>query len=291
MLHDGKWFVEDNESKRERFGGIAGTSFKGNHNPHKWNFLQLYGLRACLCSLKGLEMKKGILFLIILITAAGCAMDDTSLGFLISSESSDFSIGQQNWVGDFTDYPIGPDDSAFYELRFEYTDRPSNLGTPQKAIMLSGNNHSDDLFMFIKKRVGGLRPNTDYTVVFEVELASNALKNQVGVGGAPGESVYLKAGASNIEPRKIVDGNYYRLNIDKGDQANGGNDMMVIGNIAVDTQEYNLLTRNNTNQYAPFMARTNSAGELWLIVGTDSGFEGITTLYYTKINVVFSSSN
>ncbi len=238
-----------------------------------------------------MEMKKGILFLIVLIMAAGCAMQDDSTGFLVFSESSDFRVSQENWIGDFADYPIGPDDSAFYELRFEYTNRPSNLGTPQKAIMLSGSNHSDDLFMFIKKKVNGLKPNTDYTVVFEVELASNALKNQVGVGGAPGESVYLKAGASDIEPKKIVDGDYYRLNIDKGNQANGGSDMMVIGNIAVDTDEYNLITRNNANQYAPFMARSNGSGELWLIVGTDSGYEGVTTLYYTKISVVFSSSN
>jgi hypothetical protein len=240
-----------------------------------------------------IEMKKGILGLIVFVTAAGCAsMDD--MGFLIFSESADFSVSQEGWVGDFADYPVGPDDSAFYELRFEYTNRPSELApsSPQKAILISGNNHSDDLFMFIKKKVAGLQPNTNYTVVFEIEMASNALKNQVGVGGAPGEGVFVKAGATPVEPLKIIDGsNYYRMNIDKGNQGSGGIDMMVLGNIAVETADYNLISRNNTNQYAPFIAKSNSAGELWLIVGTDSGFEGITTLYYTHINVVFSTSN
>lgn len=236
-------------------------------------------------------MKKRIAFcIIILVFTSGCSFED-GLGFSISSDSSDFSTDQEGWVGDFADYPIGVDDSSFYELRFEYTDRPANLGPVQKAIMLSGNNHSDDLFMFIKKKVNGLQPNTEYNVVFEVELASNAEKNNVGVGGAPGESVYVKAGASIIEPKKIIDGNYYRLNIDKGNQSMDGDDMKVIGDIAVESAEYNLITRSNSNQGAPFIVRSSSLGELWLIVGTDSGFEGVTTLYYTKINVVFSSSN
>lgn len=236
-------------------------------------------------------MKKVLFYTLVVISLAGCSTQDDSAGFLISADASDFNDGLEGWIGDFADYSTGANDSAFYELRFEYTNRPANLGSTQKAILLSGNNHSDDLFMFIKKKVTGLRPNTEYILVFEVEFASNAEKNYVGVGGAPGEGVYVKAGASNTEPRKIVEGGFYRLNIDKGDQSNSGNDMIVIGNIAVDSQEYNLTTRSNSNQNFQFKATSNGSGELWLIVGTDSGFEGTTTLYYTKVNVVFSSSN
>jgi hypothetical protein len=67
---------------------------------------------------------------------------------------------------------------------------------------------------------------------------------------------------------------------------------VVLGDIAVpsDSQDYALITRNNAGN-APFIARSNSKGEIWLIIGTDSGFEGTTTLYYTRINVVFSASN
>ncbi len=221
----------------------------------------------------------------------GCADLGDDLRFQIFSDASDFGVGLEGWTGDFADYPIGADDSTFYELQFEYTDRPANLGVSQKAILLSGNNHSDDLFMFIKKKIVGLQPNTEYTLSFEVELASNAEKNTSGIGGAPGESVYLKAGASGIEPNKIVDGNFYRLNIDKGNQSTGGNDMSVIGNIAVESSDYSLINKSNSSPYNQFKARSNSFGELWLIVGTDSGFEGITSVYYTKINVVFSTSN
>jgi hypothetical protein len=67
---------------------------------------------------------------------------------------------------------------------------------------------------------------------------------------------------------------------------------IVLGDISVpyNTQGYALITRNNAVN-APFIARSNSNGEIWLIIGTDSAFEGITTLYYTRVNVVFSTSN
>jgi len=160
--------------------------------------------------------------------------------------------------------------------------------------MLSGNNHSDDLFMFIKRKVSGLTPNTSYNLVFEVEVASNAPEGSVGIGGSPGNSVYLKAGASNIEPVKNIQGDQYVLNIDKGNQSDGGANAIVLGDIAtpLTVAEYALITRNNASSSAePFIAESNSAGDIWLMIGTDSGFEGTTTVYYTKVKVLFSGHN
>ena len=190
-------------------------------------------------------------------------------------------------------YPSNAEDSSFYELKYDYTNLPANLGT-QKAIMLSGNNHSDDLFMFIKRKVTGLNPNTSYTLVFEVELASNAPKGSVGAGGSPGESVYLKAGASEIEPVKNVQGDQYVLNIDKGNQSEAGSNATVLGDIAIPSTvaEYTLITRNNASPSSqPLIAQSNSNGDIWLMIGTDSGFEGTTTVYYTKVKVLFSRPN
>ena len=97
-----------------------------------------------------------------------------------------------------------------------------------------------------------------------------------------------------MEPKRVIEGNQYSLNVDKGNQSQAGASTVVLGNIAVETQNYayTLITRSNSTQNAaPFIVTTNSLGELWLIVGTDSGFEGKTTLYYTKVNVVFSTTN
>lgn len=225
------------------------------------------------------------------IVLGSCSLSKDEGSILVSSYSNDFAVSQDDWQVDFSDFPAGIEDSAFYELKFAYTDRPASTGSG-KSVMLSGNNHSDDLFMFMKKKLTGLSPNTDYTVVFDVELASNAPRGYSGVGGSPGESVFLKAGASGMEPKKVIESKQYTFNLDKGNQSSSGLMATVLGNIATteSSTDYELITRSNaSSNAAPFIARSNSDGEIWLFVGTDSGFEGITTVYYTRVNVVFST--
>jgi hypothetical protein len=240
---------------------------------------------ACMCS--------RIIVLACIVFLCGCSLSDEDQGISVFSVSFDFSQSEEGWKADFTDLPSNVDDSSFYELKYRYTDLPANLGS-RKAIMLSGRNHSADLFMFIKRKVPGLIPNTSYTLVFDVELASNSPKGSVGGGGSPGESVYLKAGASEIEPVKNVQGDRYVLNIDKGNQSVEGTNAVVLGDIAIPSTvaEYTLITRNNASPSTkPFIAKSNSAGDIWLLIGTDSAFEGTTTVYYTKVKVLFSRPN
>lgn len=195
----------------------------------------------------------------------------------------DFADGTEGWTGDFADYPVGEEE--FYEQVFEHDTLPKPLDQNQMAIKQSGNNHSDDLFMFMKRRVNGLEPNTVYYITFTVEFASNVPDEAMGAGGSPGESVYVKAGASVAEPGKVVDDeNFYRMNIDKNNQAQNGEDMVVIGDFSNDTNQavYTLKTVANES---PFGAETDENGNLWLIIGTDSGFEATTTIYYNTIKV------
>jgi hypothetical protein len=238
---------------------------------------------------------RSIVFFFASLSISGCTLSPNETGLNVFVFESDFNEGQDQWTAGFTDYPAGEWDSAAFELMFEYAPLPAPL-QHRKGMMLSGNNHSDDLFMFIKRKVSGLSPETVYALDFDVEFASNAPTGAIGAGGAPGESVYLKAGASSLEPKKVVDGGTCVLNIDKGNQSTGGEDLIVLGNIGVapNVNDYTLIERSssqyNYQHNTPFMARTNSKGELWLIVGTDSGFEGTTTLYYTRISIVFSSN-
>lgn len=238
-----------------------------------------------------------LILFVLWIFICGCSQDENNPGISVYSASFDFSQSLDGWEADFTDLPSNQDDSAFYQLTFAYTDLPPNLGA-RKALMLSGANHSDDLFMFIKRKISGLIPNTPYNIVFEVELASNAQRGAVGIGGSPGESVFLKAGASELEPKKVNQNNQYVLNIDKGNQSTNGNNAITLGDIAIPSTatQYTLITRTNASPYTSpynqtFVAQSNGDGEIWLIIGTDSGFEGTTTVYYTKVNIVFSASN
>lgn len=228
-------------------------------------------------------MKTKLVWVMLLALLMGCSDDDEQGGNEELSYSYDFSSGAEGWTADFADYPAGEEEA--YELEFAHTALPDPLDNSQNALMLSGQNFSDDLFMFVKKELTGLMPNQEYELTFEVEFASNESQGQSGIGGSPGESVYIKVGAATEEPEKQEDEEgWYRLDIDKGNQAEGGENMVVIGNFANDTDEniYTLKTLSNPN---PVSATTGSDGSLWLLVGTDSGFEGKTTIYINRIKV------
>ena len=198
----------------------------------------------------------------------------------------DFDEGPENWMSDFADYPEGEED--FYELESGHATLPSPLDTTKGSLMITGNNHSDDLFMFIYYPVQGLVPNATYDVDFELDIASDAADDSFGVGGSPASSVYLKAGVLIHKPEKEVeDDNHYRVNFDKGNQSQDGEDMMNLGDVANGTDEfvYAMIHRSNDT---PFRFQTDADGDAWIVIGTDSGFEATTTLFYDKIKVMFT---
>lgn len=199
----------------------------------------------------------------------------------------DFAAGPQAWVAGFADYR--PGDEAFLELESGYRRLPARLG-PEMALYISGHNRSDDLFMFFWRRVDGLRSATAYAATFTVEIATDVPRGCGGIGGSPGESVFLKAGAAPIEPVTRVDaGGMLRLAVDHGNQSGNGRHAVVLGTIenatpcelGVRRWERKLLASVD----AALTVETDALGSLWLIVGTDSGFEGSTSLFYTGFTV------
>ena len=199
----------------------------------------------------------------------------------------DFGSDAEGWTVGFADLPIGHDQSIF---ELDYGHRPLPDGLEGSGVYVQGHNRSDDLFMFLKRQVGGLRPNAAYAVSVSLDLATNVPTATLGIGGSPGESVFVKAGASTIEPLTGEDRNrYLRMNIDKGNQANGGEDMVVLGNVAngeVLNREYRIKTLDNVDLL--LSVSTDGEGKVWLIVGTDSGFEGLSALYYSRISYTLS---
>jgi len=197
---------------------------------------------------------------------------------VIKTYSFDKSI--EGWAAGFADYPKGQED--FYELSAGFAQLPAPLPPTNGGFRISGNNHSDDLFMFIKTKICDLKPNQEYTVSLSVEFATSAANGSIGVGGSPGESVWLKAGLTSIEPQKDLpdDQGIFRMNIDKNNQAESGKDMIVIGDVSngKDSFDFTLVQRQGQ-----FSGKTNENGEAWLILGTDSGYEATTTLYYTNV--------
>jgi hypothetical protein len=206
-----------------------------------------------------------------------------------------FCDGAQGWEAGFAEYAPEMED-----MQLEAGIRPLPSGLEIAGYYLQGMNHSDDLFIFLKRRLesdDGVVPGQEYRIKFTIVFASNAPSGAVGIGGSPGESVFLKAGASMVEPEVYLDSDtgYYVMNVDKGlGNGDSGEAASVTGNIAnglsaeeVDLQNppYVSLKRQHEHEYT---VTASPDGELWLLVGTDSGFEGLTGIYYQHIAVTLA---
>lgn len=227
--------------------------------------------------------------------------------------SFDFRTGEQGWVGGFADYPDGFVDfdadgkplrraEEAYDLQSGLRPLPVELGVGGTGFLLSGENRSADLFMFLKRRLGqteGIAPGRSYQISFGFTFASNA-PTGCGGAGSPGESVALKAGGAIIEPVavSIQEGlfRFFRMNVDKGLQVNSGPAASFVDTIengitceaATPAFPYVSLERTHTHN-VPVAAKRD--GEVWLLVGTDSGFEGPTAIYYQRIEVTLTRVN
>lgn len=202
-----------------------------------------------------------------------------------------FPRGSESWVGGFADYPVQAEFA--YELAWGWENLPVSEQKNGKGLRLSGINRSDDLFMFAKRELTGLEPLTRYDVRFKTTLITNAPRGCVGVGGAPGENVYFKAGVSLLEPEAVLGQNHhYRMNVDKGNQGAGGSQAIVLGDIAntqTDCHHFRYEVKRFDSEAMPFTVTTDQTGNLWIFFGTDSGYESDTTIYLEKIEVIFSA--
>lgn len=243
-------------------------------------------VRACLAG--------GVILLS--LPAAGCGLLD-----LIGNErvlSFDFRNDLQGWEAGVADYPLVQQNNLQFQAALR--DLPDELGIEGSGFRVQSFNTPDDLFTFIKRRLtvlDGIRAGETYLVSYSILLASNAPSGCVGTGGSPGDSVYLKAGASQIEPDRVLSqsGLEFIPNIDVGDQATGGDGASLVGTIAngvpcdlipdLEDAPYVLLLREHEH---PQEVTANANGELWLVIGVDSGYESLTALYYVRIDVTLT---
>jgi hypothetical protein len=217
-------------------------------------------------------------------SSAGAAGDSSFEGSV--ERTWNFDSDSEGWSGEFSDYPEGEED--FYELDFAQAALPAELGDGG-GLRLGGDNHSDDLFMYLSHRLDGLKPSASYALDVEVDIGTNAPSDCGGIGGSPGPSVHFKIGASAREPESSVDSQgILRLNLDKGNQSTDGADLKRVGDIGNTLVCPDPLYQRKTLELSDFAVTAAADGSLWLVVGTDSGFEGETILYYDRISVTLT---
>ena len=204
----------------------------------------------------------------------------------------DFREGAQGWTPGYADTPYSLPDGTVesqYRIRSGIEPLPAGIALLGDGFVQSSLNNSDDIFMYMFRRLSGadgLSAAEEYMLTFDIRFASDAPAGLAGWGGPRAESVIVKAGGVPREPAIIVEDNDRLINVDKGNQSNGGSEMSVAGDIrnglGEDGTIYNIVQRKHTHSQP---VRADRAGRLWIIVGTDSGNEGIVTLYYTRISV------
>ena len=220
----------------------------------------------------------------------------TNAGYAQTGESVlryTFNQETHSWIPGLCDYKL---DATELQFKAEVRQLPPKLQSDLRAYYLQCHNTPDDLFMFLKKELSasdGIEPNRTYGVSIHVGFLSNAPSGLAGIGGSPGASVVLKAGVSLLEPVAILDTErlYVRLNLDKGDQIQSGGDLQVVSTIENGQppqaiQPYVYLERVH---HFPTFVHTDRRGVLWITVGAESGFEGLTGIYFYEIIVTLRS--
>lgn len=209
-----------------------------------------------------------------LLAACGGGNGDTDSKPQTITSLTDFDKGIAGWTGGTSDYTT---ETAPENVVFEQRGLASPL--TGKGYFIGGTNRSDDLFVFVKRQFSGLAKNTAYNAKFTLKIASNVPSGCMGVGGAPGEAVWVYAGATATEPKPVTTNGDTRMNIDKGNQAEGGKDAQVIGNIAngLACGSTTYATKTLTSEKVQKVT-TDANGAVWVIVGIDSGFEARTEI-------------
>ncbi|GAB2855591.1 hypothetical protein GCM10027277_25160 [Pseudoduganella ginsengisoli] len=229
---------------------------------------------------------KSALAVSLLASLAACGGDNVSTppqgGPVLKAVqvTADFNQGIDGWKGDSSDYSAADaPENVVFEQRA--------LGAPLsgKGYYVAGTNRSDDLFLYVKKQFGGFVPSASYKVMFTVKFATDVPTGCMGVGGSPGESVWVFGAASDIEPKNVVNNGRTALNIDRGNQGGGGKAGQMLGTIGNSVTDCGkpVMESKTLKSKEPLTVKADAEGKLWLLVGIDSGFEAASKLTFQSV--------
>ncbi|WP_154370028.1 hypothetical protein [Duganella alba] len=188
-----------------------------------------------------------------------------------STITVDFTKGIEGWTPGVADYG-DPDEPS--ETGYGWSKLPAPL--EGKGYFLTVHNNSDDVLTYVKHQVGGFAPGAKYNLSFSMTYATDASADCAGVGGSRGNDIFMVAAAAGDEPKTVkqADGRY-RLNLDRGNNAEPGTQGKVLGRLGIEGLgcnggEWAQATRAST-EAIPVTA--DKDGKLWIVLGADSGYE------------------
>lgn len=232
------------------------------------------------------------------VDGSRCAMSNT----FDETRSFNLDRGPQGFQALFLDYWDGEED--FMELDWWHGPLPGQWSSRQ-GVGITGNNRTDDLMMVLKRPLDGLEPDTTYRLELEMQYATNVPSGCVGVGGSPGESVFMRLGAADEQPDYILEDNatgdmppMRRPSIDLGQQSAPGEYALAVGDLASGLDEewcgdddapWQLKRVSTAGQFLE--VTSNEDGRIWVYGLSDSGFEATSTWYLTEFVVRLSPAD
>ena len=232
------------------------------------------------------------IFLILLFSLSGCfsEMDDANVASDDLLSTFDFEDGEQGWEGGISDFPIDEKDSSDYS--FSNIQVPVSLSLENKGLNISADNPHGDLFYYFKRKVSDLGSNITYKIDFEFLVYTQLSQSET----TSSEEIYLKVGAVNYEPnlQQLLwknSENYFVLNIDKGEtNSESGKDIVNVGSVKEFTSDTPDVISGNTFDFN-IEVESNKNGEVWLVIGVDSGFKSQLTFGLAALTVYYRKQN
>ncbi|GKX31253.1 hypothetical protein SH1V18_37330 [Vallitalea longa] len=184
-------------------------------------------------------------------------------------------------------------------LTFTYTFENSRDGWMGGLDDSSNNHHNKGIYlncglenMYTTKKISskeGLLPLTSYKVNMTFDISSTLSSNNT----IPLNKIVVNAGVVNVQPdiELIQKGNNKYFFISPNNEFDDPNTKLIsLGNIDITDKSTN--NRNASKNFEQtFNAFTNSNGDLWIIIGVDSDYEGTDTLFLDNINVNIEREN
>jgi hypothetical protein len=175
---------------------------------------------------------------------------------------------------------------------------PMPDGIKGMGFLLQGNNHSDDMDMYLVKEFSkgeGIEPVQDYKLYVTVDLAGDAPIGAFGAGGAP--ELTILAIVTDVNPLNFVvdsqkDVRHPDLQIIPELQTtvvgtNGVCYAELVGDQAprCPTEGRIHFAVKKGKESSPIRIQSGKDAKFWLMVGDHSGFESFSAIYYMKIKV------
>jgi hypothetical protein len=214
-----------------------------------------------------------------LIVIISCSNKDFVVSAIKTATSNFESNSDTIWTGGVAGYPatVSLDNIRFSAV---INTLPTGLDTTEYALHVYSRNLTGAMFTYVKRKLGGLAKNTSYEVAYEIDLATNYPENIPA-----GNAVFLKAGASSVEPGADASRTF---NLDKGDGASGGNQMVLLGNVSNELSRATYVNTRKTSSGKPIVVQSDEHGDIWLCVGIESLYAGATDLYFHRITATIN---